>query len=312
MSNRSGLNSIEYFKNFNMGRELEIAGEFIYESSTKMKALSYVGNHFNVNTILYNGAVGIERLQKILLCMNMESESELEAPLKCLKGHNHIELQNRIRESVGVIFDKNHMDLLELFRSYYDNFRYAEYQINYDEMKLCNIFINFINKRIGTKISLDLPFLEDEYKKMKSYYINLLGQISYKYYSEIHKKAFDLGLFTYELSTDSNAIKIFYRNEDDKLFDQLQIEEYSLKELIIYLMGAKKKTGYLKALKSIKALDFDEYMIHEYLLDITKFKASMLLSDFVEDAYTNFSDKELKERKQFLDLISNSQVVWDD
>lgn len=87
MSNTFGLNKLNYFKNFNMGRELEIAGEFIYESSLQMKALSFVGNHFNVNTILYNGAVGVERLQKILLCMNMSSDAELKNPLKCLKGH---------------------------------------------------------------------------------------------------------------------------------------------------------------------------------------------------------------------------------
>ena len=33
------MNSISYFKNFNMGKELEICGEFIYESAREMYAL---------------------------------------------------------------------------------------------------------------------------------------------------------------------------------------------------------------------------------------------------------------------------------
>ncbi|MCM1367698.1 MAG: hypothetical protein NC184_02680 [Roseburia sp.] len=312
MAYKSGFSNIEYFKNFNMGRELEIAGEFIYESAIKMKALSFVGNHFNVNTILYNGAVGIERLQKILLCMNMVSESELETPLKCLKEHNHIILQNKIKEIFGITFNKNQIALLELFRRYYDDFRYAEYQIDYNETELCNMLIDFINKRTGTSISIGAPFLEQDYRKMKSYFINLLGQISYKYYNEIWEKANGLGLFTCEMSSDSNAAKIFYRREEEKLYDILQIEEYAFKEFLIYLLSAKKKTKFLKFFKSLAVLDFDEYMIPEYLLDITNFKSSVLLNDFVEDAYTNFSRQELKERKEILDLMSNSQVMWED
>lgn len=312
MAHKLGFSNIEYFKNFNMGRELEIAGEFIYESAIKMKALSFVGNHFNVNTILYNGAVGIERLQKILLCMNMVAESELEKPLKCLKEHNHSDLQNKIKDFYGITFNKNQLALLELFRRYYDDFRYAEYQINYDETELCNILINFTNKGTGTSISIDAPFLEEDYKKMKSYFINLLGQISYKYYNEVCKKACSLGLFTYEMSSDSNATKIFYRNKEEKLYDILQIEEYALKEFLIYLLSVKKKTNFLKFFKSIAVLDFDEYMIPEYLLDITKFQSSTLLKDFVENAYTNFSQQELNERKEILDLMSNSRVIWED
>lgn len=42
------MNSISYFKNFNMGRELEICGEFIYESAREMYALRNLYEHFNI------------------------------------------------------------------------------------------------------------------------------------------------------------------------------------------------------------------------------------------------------------------------
>ena len=56
------MSLIEYYKNFNMGRELETAGEFIYESMREMYTLKSFYNHYQINKILYSGAIGIERL----------------------------------------------------------------------------------------------------------------------------------------------------------------------------------------------------------------------------------------------------------
>lgn len=57
------------FKSINMGRELEISGEFIYESAKKTMSITGLNNQYEINIILYTGAVGIERLQKIYLCL---------------------------------------------------------------------------------------------------------------------------------------------------------------------------------------------------------------------------------------------------
>lgn len=51
------------FKSINMGRELEIAGEFIYDSARKMMAITSLHNQYEINSILYTGAVGI-----LLMC----------------------------------------------------------------------------------------------------------------------------------------------------------------------------------------------------------------------------------------------------
>ncbi len=58
------------FKSINMGRELEIAGEFIYDSARKMMAITGLHNQYEINSILYTGAVGIERLQKYICVWN--------------------------------------------------------------------------------------------------------------------------------------------------------------------------------------------------------------------------------------------------
>ena len=312
MTERLGFTEIDYFKNFNMGRELEISGEFIYESAIKMNCLSYIGNHFEVNTILYNGSVGIERLQKILLCMYMKSSQEVTSPLKCFTKHNHIELHTAINKRLKVPADKNILCLLEVFRRYYDDFRYAEYQLSYKEKELCELLINFIDKRIGVSLSLDYPNNENDYLKMKSFYINLLGKIALLYFRAIRNKAEELNLFTYEIDSFSNAMKIFYRQDDEKLYDVLQTENYALKELIIYLKKTKKQTNFLKYLRSFEPLDFDAVLIPEYLTDIVKYKSSTLLNDFVESIYSDFDSKQLRERKELLDLMSSNQVMWED
>lgn len=57
------------FKSINMGRELEIAGEFIYDSAKKTMYISGLNNTYEINLILYTGAVGIERLQKYIFVL---------------------------------------------------------------------------------------------------------------------------------------------------------------------------------------------------------------------------------------------------
>ena len=86
------------FKSLNMGRELEIAGEFIYDSAKKIMSISGLNNTYEINIILYTGAVGIERLQKIYLCLVAQDPTDISSMPKCLKQHNHIELQREVNK----------------------------------------------------------------------------------------------------------------------------------------------------------------------------------------------------------------------
>ena len=75
------------FKSINMGRELEISGEFIYESAKKTMSITGLNNQYEINIILYTGAVGIERLQKIYLCLVLQNPTDKESVPKCLIEH---------------------------------------------------------------------------------------------------------------------------------------------------------------------------------------------------------------------------------
>ena len=75
------------FKSLNMGRELEIAGEFIYDSAHKAMSISGLSNTYEINIILYTGAVGIERLQKVFLCLVAQDPTDVGSMPKCLNAN---------------------------------------------------------------------------------------------------------------------------------------------------------------------------------------------------------------------------------
>ena len=54
------------YQNFNMVIELDIAGGFIYDGIKKIYEMSSFANDYETFSALYNIAVGIERLQKIV------------------------------------------------------------------------------------------------------------------------------------------------------------------------------------------------------------------------------------------------------
>ena len=59
-------------------------------------SITGLNNQYEINIILYTGAVGIERLQKIYLCLVLKNPTDKESVPKCLIEHNHHELEKEI------------------------------------------------------------------------------------------------------------------------------------------------------------------------------------------------------------------------
>ena len=64
----------------------------------KTMSICGLNNTYEINFILYTGAVGIERLQKIYLCLVAQDPTDISSMPKCLKQHNHIELQREVNK----------------------------------------------------------------------------------------------------------------------------------------------------------------------------------------------------------------------
>ena len=58
-----------FYKNFNMVKELDIAGEFIYNGITELNGMDVIRDNASTFFTLYTISVGIERLQKIILVL---------------------------------------------------------------------------------------------------------------------------------------------------------------------------------------------------------------------------------------------------
>lgn len=131
------------FKSINMGRELEIAGEFIYDSARKMMSTTGLNNQYEISAILYTGSVGIEHLQKIFFCMTLQDPTDTESMPNCLKQHNHLELEKTIQKHSETHVTGNGNGLLGMFSEYYNNFRYANYVPGTHNSQLKKLFIGF-------------------------------------------------------------------------------------------------------------------------------------------------------------------------
>ena len=299
------------FKSLNMGRELEIAGEFIYDSAKEAMSIRGLNNTYEINIILYTGAVGIERLQKIYLCLVAPDPTDVSSMPKCLGKHNHIDLQHEVNKFSKDNLKKNAMSLLGVFADYYNNFRYANYYPGRPEKNLRKLFIGFL-KRLNGKFNFDEPCAAVQFEEFKRFYINELGKLAVHYYSLIHEKARELNTYTYEIDSFSRAARVFWSVQRRTLYEQMILEQNATKELLLYIYKKNRGTGVFRLLDEMEALDFDDGSVNEYLEDLCAGKVNDLLIDYVDDSHEDIEDiAKRKERKELLSLIGNSSVMFD-
>ncbi|MBP3235195.1 MAG: hypothetical protein J6I66_00740 [Lachnospiraceae bacterium] len=299
------------FKSLNMGRELEIAGEFIYDSVKEAMSIKGLNNTYEINIILYTGAVGIERLQKIYLCLVAPDPTDVSSMPKCLGKHNHIDLQHEVNKFSKDNLTKNAMSLLGVFADYYNNFRYANYYPGQPEKNLRKLFIGFL-KRLNGKFNFDEPCAAVQFEEFKRFYINELGKLAVHYYSLIHEKARELNTYTYEIDSFSRAARVFWSVRRRALYEQMILEQNATKELLLYIYKKNRGTGVFRLLDEMEALDFDDGSVNEYLEDLCAGKVNDLLIDYVDDSHEDIEDiAKRKERKDLLSLIGNSSVMFD-
>lgn len=299
------------FKSLNMGRELEIAGEFIYDSAKEAMSIRGLNNTYEINIILYTGAVGIERLQKIYLCLVAPDPTDVSSMPKCLGKHNHIDLQHEVNKFSKDNLKKNAMSLLGVFADYYNNFRYANYYPGQPEKNLRKLFIGFL-KRLNGKFNFDEPCAAVQFEEFKRFYINELGKLAVHYYSLIHEKARELNTYTYEIDSFSRAARVFWSVQRRTLYEQMILEQNATKALLLYIYKKNRGTGVFRLLDEMEALDFDDGSVNEYLEDLCAGKVNDLLIDYVDDSHEDIEDiAKRKERKELLSLIGNSSVMFD-
>ena len=309
------MNDPWIYKNFNMVRELDIAGEFIYNGISELNGIDVIRDNALTFFTLYTISVGIERLQKIILVLwkfdKMENKEDFE---KSLITHKHTNLRDEIKKctkgSKNSNLNSQENDLISLLQHFYKSARYERYIVNGErdiEIDMFNTYINKHIKKIQRSVTDDCIILTDDIKEFLG---RVIGSISNKYYQLIVEGSKKNNTYTYELRNGSKAEKVFLgKYRKNSLIEGKLNERISFKELLIYLRNCKDKSAYLKFIEEIPPLDFDPPLVMYYIDSISKGNIPQELIVEVETIYdeNNYS----YQREQLVDLIGRSDVEFD-
>lgn len=311
------MDRIWNYKNFNMVVELDVSGEFIYNGIHEINRLTVFSNDGATFFALYSLAVGIERLQKIVYVLwGMDYFADEEAFENSLITHSHTGLRDKVNECLerkgeSISFSARENEFLLLLTQFYNSARYIRFNIDGEWAKEVQLLRSYIGKYIDDNID---DIIDPERliatEKVKEFFGRVVGNIAKKYYDFIIKGSSINNTYTYELKSDSKAGKVFLGNYKKNSLIEGQIDErIALKELLIYLRCSKDKTPYFKFVDEIEPLEFDPYMVMEYLEEIVSGNIPQDLIDTVDHLYGE--NKYSIDRVKTVDLFANSMICFD-
>lgn len=300
------------YKNFNMGTELDIAGEFIYDGIHTLNQMNTVNEEAQLFSFFYHIAVGIERLQKIIIVLfediNWEEKEEFE---KTLITHSHTGLNDRIKKLTNINLNARENEFLQLLNSFYNSARYDRFNLTSSSTKERELFSQYLKKQIPDKIEyhyftkhiLITPYAKEMIGR-------IIGALAKKYFDLVHKGCETSKTFTYELRANSKAAKIFLSSyEKNSLQKQISTEEIALKEVLVYLRNTKVKHGLLHYLDSIEPLDIDIAFLNDYINELAKGIVPQSLVDEIETLYEE--NQYFDARREEINVIGDSAVDFD-
>ena len=274
--------------NFSLVKEVSVSGVFIWKAVEDINKFnfSFIDSFPYDSTIvfmsLYQASQGVERLQKIiielLLYKKGQPMKEKEKTDELLHSHNHTALHKWITTNISTKkFSSNSLRLLKILQSFYNNARYSRYTYSKDTSMEITLMKEFGNKCNNNRY-------DDELKHL---YGKALGEISTRYYDLIIDTAHDIGVFVYEISSESPAMIVFSSIRSRDLYEELLRINKAKKELFYWLQ--RKGESILPKGNDeldLEVLDFDPAMIDHYIKEVIKNNnSSSDLSDVVSQIY---------------------------
>ncbi len=292
----------EFWKNFNIGREVQLSGNFIYDGLLILEQMEHFYNEDEVFEFFYFISVGLERLLKANVVLIEHSTELNQAELeKSLITHNHSDLIARIEKKHKINFGKVHREFIQIIALFYKSLRYNRFNIqNYQDYdKERDVLVDFLNKHMDIKISNEFLSITPNDKRTKKFLGKLIGKIVTTLYEILWEESHSLGIYTYEIRTFSKAYKIFL--EKDFNFERERILQ---KEILIHLLRNEEDSGFkehiTKHLPPLEFMNCTENTYTKCLLDITKCPEFL---DELEARYDEIEDK--KYRFEAIDVIGS-------
>ena len=307
------MDKIWNYKNFNMVNELDIAGEFIYDGIQTLNQMDVISDGAAIFSFLYHVAVGIERLQKILIVLFEDiTFDNYEKFEKSIKIHRHNKLHERISNTQKITFDLRECDFLDLLTTFYKESRYNRFNLNSPYCQEKEIMEKYITKYLDENDISRSVFSSEIIvnHEVRELFGSVIGKISTEYYKVLRDIAGKKCTYTYELRSDSKAQKVFLSGCLENSLQEMKITEtIALKEFLVFLKNTKESTPFTRFLKTIQPLEMDIALINEYIMEIGNGTIPQALVDEVECLYEENGYGE--ERIEQISLIGNPRVMFE-
>lgn len=298
------MNKSDFWKNFSLGTEIEVSGNFIYHGLKIINTIKNFDYPEEVFELLYNISVGFERMMKItILLLSDNKNHEKNVLANKFKNHNLLNLLEEIERNYELNFKKQDRAFLNLLMNFYKKNRYSRFEKddNNHYQKDKDDFIRFLKKykkidnhNINHSI---ISNFQNDYK-VQSFLVSIISKIANKFYELITENARKLNIDTYKLKPNGKAFHIFiYKDYGFENQNRLKME------LLIFLLN-NKRLDFIKAVKTISPIPFDDYFDGHILIKsiVLDYKLDDYY-DLVVDFYEELDDKE--SRLSILDHIVN-------
>lgn len=298
----------DFWKNFRLGTELQISGSFLYNSLNCFDRMSFFYYEEECFEFLYQSSVAFERLLKIVIILSEHDENTSQQGFEqSLITHNHLELFNRIKNKHNIKFGDVHIHFLQMLADFYKSARYDRFGLqsvyNHDSSKV--LLIGFLEKHLNIEILSDMPFPTIIDDRMRNFIGKTIGKISEVLYNLVKELARQLKLYTYEITYDSKAYKIFICK--DFTFEN---ERTLRRELLVAFLQNKFDGGFLEFINNIKPMEFESYYAGEYIKYLVDIHPKQCLLEELEARYEDVPFE--KERTTAVSIIGTDVVLEED
>ena len=298
----------EFWKNFSLGTELQISGSFIYNSLHSFDRMTSFYFEEECFEFLYQASVGFERLLKIVIVLSEHNDNiDQQNFEKSLITHNHLELFNRITNIHGTKFSDVHIHFLQMLADFYNSSRYDRFGLqSVDNPKSSkSLLVNLFEKHLKTKIVAELSFSTEIDERMRKFIGRTVGKISDALYNLVVDLARKANIYTYEVTYDSKAYRIFIA----KNFT-FENERTLRRELLIAFLQNKFDDGFANFIKSIKPVEFESHSASEYVKYLVSIHPKQYLLEELEARYEDVPFD--KERAMAVSVIGTNITLEDD
>lgn len=301
------MDSSTFWKNFNLGTELQISGSFIYNGLLVFDEMETFYHEEEIFEFLYNVSVGIERLLKInVILIEHTNEMNQDAFFESIRNHNHQKLLKSISDKYNLKASKPKNAFIQLLNNFYNEMRYDRYTnkdpLNNDKEK--KSLIKFIEKYLKIKINNDFLSVSQNNKSTKQFIGEVIKSITAEQYKIVTKEATRLNIYIDDIRRYSKAYKIFILEQFN-----FEFENRVQKELFLKFLSDNKSSPLIAFVKEFEPLEFDCYDENYYAKCMFKKLETLNLDGEMELLDENVEN--IEERIDFLENIGDDMVRFD-